>query len=135
MTPKQLGIFIPILFRELPRAKRNSSTARLLHVSAVSGVGAHPGHLTQRDWQFLLILEIRGISATSIQHHYRCWHLYMRVVVINYDPHFRNYIYIAHQCKCLSQAHTSFEAPIWFRSSYLSPICVSTFKLCSRLYK
>ena len=49
-------------------------------------VGAHPGHPTQRDWQFLLILEIRGISATSIQHHYRCWHLYMRVVLIKHDP-------------------------------------------------
>ena len=40
-------IFILFLLRELPRVKRNSSTARLLHVSAVSGVGVDPAHFTQ----------------------------------------------------------------------------------------
>ena len=64
------GIFIPFLFREFPRVKRNSSTAHNMPSRAdFYGVGAHPRHPTQRDWQFLLILENHNLlSATSIQH-------------------------------------------------------------------
>ena len=65
------GIFIPILFREHPRVKRNSSTARLLHVSAVSGVGVDQG--ASHPVQTIVF------THTGEPHK-------MEMVVISYDP-------------------------------------------------
>lgn len=55
-------------------------------------------------------------------------------VLIKHVPHFRNYIYIAHQCKCLSQAHCC-RNPVFYLLSALGTGQQVTFKLISRLYK
>ena len=95
------GIFIPILFREHPRVKRNSSTARLLHVSAVSGVGVDQG--ASHPVQTIVF------THTGEPHK-------MEMVVISYDPQ---------GCRLVSQSvpvlylrihFYIYCAPIWVRN-------------------